>query len=561
MLRLLALAYLMTLTGFLVLPDAWLVFGSGGKEVERQVDATFADVVQHAGAYLLLSLTMAIAFRNRRSLATIMLFCVGHGIVTEIIQAFVPNRFFGFSDLLANVAGVSLGLGLMILLRWLPDRRQIIPASLSLCLCLLGCGKPQVTETSPQEIAETPQAELKDAVAWIGEGEWLKVDTHVHTRFSDGENEIAQVLAKARTFGCDAVAITDHIDRLDAEDYPAYLDAIELARRQFPEMLVIVGLEWNIPPGGGDEHATVLFPDSLATVEILTQFGERFDDYHREEHHVDVALEALRWLEDISEATGVSPVVSLNHPSRNRDTCQEVAAYYAELAAASHMIVGFSGAPGHQAGQIIGAYEDHVQTEDRWDPVVLPNSVWDTLLRSRRKTWGALAPSDFHRAGGDEWGDYWPGEFSEIWVYGAERSIDGLLMGLRNGTFFANHGGIVREVELTVNTPGLDRPAHAGETLFVPSGQAIEIQLTAKIPGVDLRGDANRVDEVEILLVQTEDVLTKAFPIDQTTEIAIRHETNSDDLVAVRARGHRREIDGTDLMFYTNPVMIVRDQD
>ncbi len=560
--RTIALGYLAILTTFLVLPDAWQFLGSGGKEVERQVDATFADLVQHASAYLGLSLLMSAAFVGQRSLATIMLFCAGHGAVTEIIQVFVPNRYYGLSDLMANIFGVCLGVGLLVLSRSLFGQGRIVPACLIMFLCLHGCGEPDVATTSTRDVTELPQARLIDPVSWIGEGEWLKVDTHVHTRFSDGAHDVHEVLAKARDFGCDAVAITDHIDRLDAEDIPVYLDAIELARRQFPELLVIVGLEWNVPPGGGDEHATVLFPDSLATIEVLTEFCERFDDYGREDHNVVLAIEAIRWLEDLGGDSGLTPVVSLNHPSRKRDQCEEVADYYAQIAAASPVLIGFSGAPGHQAGRIIGAYDGSVQTVDHWDPMVLPNSVWDTLLRSRSNVWGALAPSDFHRRGGDEWGDYWPGEFSETWVYAAERSIDAILRGLRRGTFFADHGGIIRDVELTVNTQGLERPAYAGEAIELPAGQLVKITVTAHAPTVDLQGEASRVDDVEILLVTATDVQTKVFPCDRQAAMAVHYKTILEsDVIAVRARGRRLLDDGPDLMFYTNPVRIISDGD
>ena len=50
-------------------------------------------------------------------------------------------------------------------------------------------------------------------------------------------------------------------------------------------------------------------------------------------------------------------------------------------------------------------------------------------------------------------------------MYAPERSAAGVLRALRGGSFFADHGRIVREVELHVSAEGLPRAAGAGETI------------------------------------------------------------------------------------------------
>jgi hypothetical protein len=120
-------------------------------------------------------------------------------------------------------------------------------------------------------------------IPWAGAGVLLKAGLHVHTRFSDGQHTVDQVVAAAKESGCDVVAITDHGDAELRAATPAYLDAIAAARRGQPTMTVITGLEWNVPPGKGDEHATVLFPSAMENLETLASFKQKFDDWKRED--------------------------------------------------------------------------------------------------------------------------------------------------------------------------------------------------------------------------------------------------------------------------------------
>ena len=105
-------------------------------------------------------------------------------------------------------------------------------------------------------------------IPWAGKGMWLKAETHVHTQFSDG-GPLDAVVDQAVTHGCDVLAITDHTDGGLKAATPEYHAAIAAARARAPQMLVLTGIEWNVPPGKGQDHAVVLFPPELDDAAIL----------------------------------------------------------------------------------------------------------------------------------------------------------------------------------------------------------------------------------------------------------------------------------------------------
>src|SRR5262249_21918772 len=143
-------------------------------------------------------------------------------------------------------------------------------------------------------VSEAP-AEFVRQIPWAGHGTWIAADTHIHTVFSDGGSTGAAVVAKAAEYGCQAVAITDDKDGNLKAATPEYAAAITAARAANPRMVIVAGVEWNIPPFGGDEHAVVLVPPGNHEWTTLAEFKRRFDDYHRPDHDSLDAVEALKW--------------------------------------------------------------------------------------------------------------------------------------------------------------------------------------------------------------------------------------------------------------------------
>lgn len=429
----------------------------------------------------------------------------------------------------------------------LPRRAVHAFATLGLAAVLVGTARGQTSE-----------AKFVREVPWIGTGVWLKIDTHTHTTFSDGGRSVDTILNRATVFGCDAVAITDHTDLNLRAATPEYFDAIDKARAARPNMIVFAGVEWNVPPENGQEHVTVLVAPELE--KQLTTFKQLYDDLNRSSRDRKSVTEALRWLAaNATSADGIAPVAVYEHPSRKDERSMENVKDMKAWRAVNDIVIGFAGAPGHQGNKPIGSYAYKETPIDRWDPVAARiGDAWDTLLHDGLDVWAAYAPSDFHTDNVADLGDYWPGQFAETWVYAPERSSAGILRALHAGSFFGDHGRIVREAELHVSAAGLPRPAGAGEVVSVPKSSEVTVDLSIKVPAEAWRPGRNHVDLVEIIAIDQNgaSVVAQGRPAETGPAIAKSIQVPEGGIV-FRARGFSLLETGTRLAFYTNPVRVV----
>ncbi|UUM32274.1 PHP domain-containing protein [Vibrio japonicus] len=397
-----------------------------------------------------------------------------------------------------------------------------------------------------------------DAIPWVSEGTWLSVDTHIHTKHSDGGFTITAIAEKALEFGCDAIAITDHADGNLTAGTLSYFREIEAIDRIYPELSIISGLEWNLPPYEGREHATILFPQEESSAVLASQFREQFDDYKNASSPFVSVLDGLKWLETSFKPYPVLPAVFYNHPSRKASNLREIRRNAIDWQK-NHVFLGFSGAPGHQRmpAERIGAYKTKLKTVDRWDPIVAEvGGVWDTLLGKGVALWGARAPSDFHGPNGD----YWPCQFSETKVYARDNSINSIIEALHKGAFFGSHGKVVRDIEFTVNNHFLSRPAVMGETITTLKGTDLEISIEISLNGINWKGAPASLDEVELIVISGDGVMSKIYNAkDHTNEpvvtIVVSDIKASGDM-AIRWRGRSIQKGNRDYMFYTNPIFI-----
>jgi hypothetical protein len=437
--------------------------------------------------------------------------------------------------------------------RVLEGTRPRLAFLLCLVLSASGCSKEQ----SPPPYPQTEPGFVRQ-VEWCGKGSWLKADTHLHTKFSDGGHTVEEVVRQGERFGCNVLAITDHADRNLKAATREYLEAIQVERRRHPDLVLLAGLEWNLPPWGRDEHATVLIHPDLDEWSVLSRFKERFDDVDRKPHRAELADEALRWLGEQAIHGQARPVVIYEHPSRKRDRSLDIVPALVHWREVNDVVIGFSGAPGHQRYKPNGAYKGKENTIDGWDPAAARvGDAWDTLLQRGLDLWAADAPSDFHNDKPQDLHDFWPGEFSETWLYVPEKSAAGVLRAFRAGTFFASHGHIVRQVELTVEAPGLQRPAGVGEVVQLPAGTSVKVQLRCVVPANDWEGHPNHLDKIEVIAITPQFArIVATSSLDKNGVTGATTLEVPPEGIVIRARGGRDTQGGPKLMFYTNSVRI-----
>lgn len=394
-------------------------------------------------------------------------------------------------------------------------------------------------------------------------GIWLMIDTHIHSRYSDGSRSVEELAERASNFGCDAIAITDHGDfNLEKVASPAYFDNIARANEQFSYLTIMPALEWNVPPFMGREHATVLMPASPELRSKLNIFKSRFDSYGKRSKELLSIIPAADWLNSNGGYDIFKPVVIYNHPSRKDLSRKENAHDLEEWMDQSDSFIGFSGAPGHQkmSDSTNGGYSFKQKTIHRWDPAVQPGNTWDILLQRGYNVWGAHAGSDFHSTVND----YWPCQFSTTHVFSRSNSHNDILQALRNGNTWAQHGKFINQLNFYIDTP--DKIATMGEAIFLGSS-ILEINAFITLNKKDWQGYPSRLDELELIIIEQDDVkvipfdpvVLKSKTVGQLTQLHMQYRYSQQTQNTVfRLRGRSIQPEQHHYMFYSNPIRVMK---
>lgn len=321
-------------------------------------------------------------------------------------------------------------------------------------LALGGCGD---SNTARHEVQ----------VPWGIGGTQVVADFHLHTRFSDGQLEIEDLVRKSYAAGCRAVAITDHSDVSTKAGGQEYLSTIAGVRKKYPNHVLLAGLEWNVPPHLGRIHMGVLLHPLVE--QHLIAFKQQFENPQKP------VAEGLGWLrQQLKEPTHAALI--FNHPSRHGEPAEQVMTEWGRMRGASAHAIGFEGGPGHQNTKPNGGY-GLAPTIDRWDPAVATiGGAWDLLLDRGENPWAALANSDYHKTPSE----FTPCEFSRTVLKVPEVSASGVLQALHAGSFWASQGRFIDYFRFTANAPGLNVPAAPGEVIRVRAGTELNVRVAVE---------------------------------------------------------------------------------
>ena len=78
--------------------------------LQPQITPDFIVSTNHLYAYIVLSVIGFLTFRKNNQFNVLSIYLIFLSIVLEVLQYFVPNRSFEFSDLFGNLAGVVIAI-------------------------------------------------------------------------------------------------------------------------------------------------------------------------------------------------------------------------------------------------------------------------------------------------------------------------------------------------------------------------------------------------------------------------------------------------------------------
>lgn len=362
--------------------------------------------------------------------------------------------------------------------------------------------------------------------------QWLAGDSHIHSYYSpgydksttpptpivggpegDAQYSITKNAEMAVKHGLSWMVITDHggpnHSKLNMERaYPELLQA----RKQFPQLLSFVGMEFNMP---AMDHHTLMIPHTDRESQTLFDIENKWDkaEAYPTDKSRDTEEKALQTINYVKNMQGPKPIFMANHPARS---AKGLGVYGADTPhelrnnndAAPDIYVGFEGAPGHQAGGLNrdgsldpkgsrGSYGSH-PTYGGFDQMTARvGGLWDSMLGEGRRFW-IVATSDSHVHYTDGGSDFWPGEYQKIYVK-ADKSYDDVLDGLRNGRTFVTSGDLISELDMSVAAGG--KRVSLGETLKLGGAQDVTVTVKLRDPaGNNFHGENPAVSRVDLIV-------------------------------------------------------------
>ncbi len=392
--------------------------------------------------------------------------------------------------------------------------------------------------------AQSPAARFVQEIPGNGGGLLVKCD--LQHRFSDERLSVAQFVKQAADNGCQVVFVSPPKTTNTAAELKAFLQDVETARQVFPKTLILPAYAWKIQAPGFTDQATVILPPS--------------DDFHSRFLHLPVQLAPPDSRAPLSESASLIlealcpessptsrwPAVVFNERPEGTELQRWAMGHHPPDALWSF---GPARTPSQRSFGQIGLL-------NRWDQVeVFAGGAWDDRLAEGWNLWAASGGIDIYHGRAQT---YQPGAFTETWLQVPELTGEHVIQAVKHGAFFGVRGRAARAVDLRLTAPGLHRAARPGETVDVPAGTPIRVELSVQVPEQDWRKTPHRLDGIELIAVTPE--LSRIVKKEVTAQGLIRLEYETEvpeGGILFRAIGYRDVSNGPDYGFHTNPIRVI----
>lgn len=445
---------------------------------------------------------------------------------------------------------------------------------------------------------------------------WIAGDHHVHSIYSakwdyattpptailggDANNTTLLNAQMAQKYGLSWLVTTDHggpnHSQLNLSN--AYPDLVA-SRQKVPQVMQFYGMEFDTP---GARHSTLMIPYSTEEAQQLYAIENRFNrrEIYPDENPRDSNLFMLEALAFMAKQA-YPPILIVNHPGRTATGLGRYgkvtpAKMRSWQDAASQVVIGMTGLPGHQASSLnpdgsikkegVRAEYYHYPTMGGYDQMTARlGGFWDSML-SEGRHWWITAASDSHAHYTTGRTDFWPGQYNKLYVY-AQNSYQSVMDNLRAGRMFVTNGDLINELYMQASVTNKNTVASIGDTLTVKKGDSITLMLRFSQPEkANANGQHPNVGRVDIIVGDiigpnknpdldsspTTKVLQRFSHQDfiqhgkyKTIQLKIEHITQSQYL-RLRGTNQTHELEPqvdeigedpwSDLWFYSNPLFI-----
>ena len=247
---------------------------------------------------------------------------------------------------------------------------------------------------------------------------WIKGDLHVHTRnCEDGVYSVEETIKRSKKY-VDFIGFSGHAYYEENSGEAQYNEIVE-ARKKYPDLPIFHTAEQEFPI---KRH--VMFITVPENNEVALQ-KELINNFHRL-NGIEGAEKACEELRYVKEKFGEEKTFMIfNHPSSPDVALED----FVKIANENDVF------------KVIACVDrGERRAKQTWDI----GEEWDKLLMQGHRLF-ARNGSDFHHHFEDGGHDYYPGEFSQDYLWVKENTYEEIVKAYRTGNFYCSVGDCIKE--------------------------------------------------------------------------------------------------------------------